>query len=194
MAKSDPINDPEYKSTGDVATRIMERMVRMPPKQHKDAPKPTTAQAEAQRRRRENERQERPASSGWLVAPLKNGCMCLNLGDAETVFVEILQVPESRVKDYLDAFNGGANYLRVFHFPVGGDISIFEAVNRFIAKRFEGGSRVLAAFYGKGIQREFQRQFEAADARDKILGGGRWHTVTPISGACASAGSASPSA
>jgi hypothetical protein len=36
MAKSDPVKDPEYKGVGDVATRIMERMVRMPPKQHKD--------------------------------------------------------------------------------------------------------------------------------------------------------------
>ena len=52
------------KDVGDVATRIMERMVRMPPERHKDAMKPTTAQAEAQRRRREKERNERPASNG----------------------------------------------------------------------------------------------------------------------------------
>jgi hypothetical protein len=43
-------------SCPDIATQIMERMVRLPPKPHKDALKPTTAQAEAQRRRREKER------------------------------------------------------------------------------------------------------------------------------------------
>lgn len=120
--------------------------------------------------------------------------MCLNLRDAETVFVGILQVPENCAKDYLDALNGGANDLRVFHFPIGVDIRIFKAVNRFIAKRFDGGSRVLAAFYGKGIQRDFQRQLEAADSRDIILQKGCWHTVTPISGVYASEGTALPCA
>jgi hypothetical protein len=43
----------------DIATKIMERMVRMPPEQHKDAMKPGTAQGEAQRRRREKERKDR---------------------------------------------------------------------------------------------------------------------------------------
>ena len=163
----------------------MRRALTSPPKPHKEM--------KIGKRKAKAEPRERPASKGrihkgdWLVAPLKNGCMCLNLGDAETVFVGILQVPESRVKDYLDAFDGGANNLRVFHFPIGGDISIFEAVNRFIAKRFDGGSRVLAAFYGKSMQRDFQRQLESADARDEILQGGCWHTVTPISGASASA-------
>ena len=48
----------------DVATRIMERMVRMPPKQHKDAQKPTTPQGEAQRRRREKERERTSSLEG----------------------------------------------------------------------------------------------------------------------------------
>jgi hypothetical protein len=140
------------------------------------------------------EPKERPASKGrvhkgndWLVAPLQKGCMCLNLRDAEAVFVGILQVPKSRVKDYLDDFNGRASNLRVLHFPIGRDISIFEAVNRFIAKRFNGGSRVFAAFYGKGMQRDFHRQLESENTRDAILRGGCWHTVTPISRACARA-------
>jgi hypothetical protein len=64
MAKSYPTKDAKRKDIGDVATRIMERMVRMPPKPHKDAQKPTTTQGEAQRRRREKERKERPASKG----------------------------------------------------------------------------------------------------------------------------------
>jgi len=58
------VGGPDKDIGGDVATRIMERMVRMPPKQHKDAPKPTTPQGEAQRSRREKERKERPASKG----------------------------------------------------------------------------------------------------------------------------------
>jgi hypothetical protein len=45
--------------THDVATQIMERMVRLPPKPRKVAPKPTTPQGEAQRRRRENERKSK---------------------------------------------------------------------------------------------------------------------------------------
>ena len=164
----------------------------MPPKPHKDM--------KVGKRKAKGEPKERAASKrrihkgDWLVAPLQNGCMCLNLGDAETVFVGILQVPESRVKDYLDAFNGRANDLRVFHFPISRDIRIFEAVNRFISKRFDGSSRVLAAFYGKGVQRDFQRQLESADTRDKILRGGCWHTVTPISSASASAKRLAPSA
>ena len=36
---------------------IMERLLRMRPKPHKDAPKPTGARADAQRRRREKERE-----------------------------------------------------------------------------------------------------------------------------------------
>lgn len=36
MAKSDPTKDHECKDIGDAATRIMERMVRMPPKPHKE--------------------------------------------------------------------------------------------------------------------------------------------------------------
>jgi len=35
---------------------IMTRLLRMPPEQQKDAPKPTTAKGASQRRRRENER------------------------------------------------------------------------------------------------------------------------------------------
>lgn len=46
----------DNQQTPDIATRIMERMVRMPPKPHKVAPKPATPQGEAQRRRREKER------------------------------------------------------------------------------------------------------------------------------------------
>jgi hypothetical protein len=57
------IKAPEHRIPPEAAA-IMARMVCMPPKQHKDAPKPTTAQAEAQRRRREKERKERPASKG----------------------------------------------------------------------------------------------------------------------------------
>jgi hypothetical protein len=84
----------------------MESMVLMPPKPHQDM--------KVGKRKAKGEPKERAASKrrihkgDWLVAPLQNGCMCLNLGDAETVFVGILQVPESRVKDYLDAFNGSA--------------------------------------------------------------------------------------
>ncbi|MGC2221823.1 MAG: hypothetical protein WA624_05380 [Methylocella sp.] len=85
--------------------------------------------------------------------------------DAKTVF-------ESRVKDRFDGFNCGTNDLRVFHFPIGGDIRIFKAVDRFIAKRFDGGSRVFAVFYGKGAQCDPQRELESVDAGDGILRGG----------------------
>ena len=43
----------------DEERRIMERLLRMRPEPHKDAPKPTGARANAQRRRRQKER-ERP--------------------------------------------------------------------------------------------------------------------------------------
>jgi len=57
-------NPPKTSLSGhDVATRIMERMVHMPPKQHKDAPKPITPQGEAQRRRREKERKHSKEAS-----------------------------------------------------------------------------------------------------------------------------------
>jgi hypothetical protein len=46
------------KPHDDIATKIMAVMVRMPPKQHKAAPKPQTPKGTAQRRRRENERQQ----------------------------------------------------------------------------------------------------------------------------------------
>jgi hypothetical protein len=41
----------------DEERRIMERLLRMPPEPHKDAPKPTGARAEGQRRRRLKERE-----------------------------------------------------------------------------------------------------------------------------------------
>jgi hypothetical protein len=185
MTKSDPTKDPEFQN-------VVRHLLNTPPKPHKEM--------KIGKREAKPELKERSAPKGsihkidWLVAPLQNGCMCLNLWNADTFFVGILQIPESRVKDYLDGFNGSASDLRVFHFPMRGDIGIFEAVDRFIAKRFDGSSRVVAAFYGNGAQRDFQRHLESADARDIILQGGSWHTVTPISGASATCEKRAPSA
>jgi len=50
-------NAVKEKPQNDLAAQIMAAMVRMPPEQHKAAPKPMTAKGKAQRRRRENERQ-----------------------------------------------------------------------------------------------------------------------------------------
>ncbi|MGH6837299.1 MAG: hypothetical protein ACREDT_00560 [Methylocella sp.] len=54
MAAKSKTSDQE--NIPDIATRIMERMVRMPPRPHKVAPRLLTPQGEAQRRRREKER------------------------------------------------------------------------------------------------------------------------------------------
>src|ERR1700730_7821827 len=111
MAKSDPVKDNSWQRF----EHAVDAAVKSGPK-HKIG-----------KRKAPSEPKERPASKGripkddWLVAPLKNGCMCLNLVDAGTVFVEILQLSESRVKGYLNDFDGGARDLCVFHFPIGGD-------------------------------------------------------------------------
>ncbi len=115
----------------------------------------------------------------WWVIPAPNGLQCVNLVDGETISVGILQVAKDRVKDYLNDFDGGADDLRVFHFPVGRDVGAFKAVDRFISNQFDFGSRVFAAFYGKGMQRDLQRKFEAANSGDSFLRDGCWHAFAP---------------
>lgn len=51
------------ESRPDIADRIMAAMVRMPPEQHKAAPKPETPKGMAQRRRREREAAQRRGAS-----------------------------------------------------------------------------------------------------------------------------------
>jgi hypothetical protein len=125
----------------------------------------------------------RARDTQWWIIPLLEGCQCVNLIDAETLSVGLLQVPEDRIESYLDDFDGRSDDFRVFHFPISGDSGIFEAIDSFIAKRFNGGSRVFAAFYGKGMQRHFQRQFKAANSSDSFLRNGCWHVVTPAAAA-----------
>jgi hypothetical protein len=115
----------------------------------------------------------------WWVIPMDGGCLCVNLADGETVSARILQVSESRIKNYLNDFDRGSDDFRVFHFTLGRNAGIFETIDSFIAKRFNGGSRVFAAFYGKGIQRDLQSQFKAANSGDELLRAGSWHTVPP---------------
>ena len=116
----------------------------------------------------------------WWIIPLGNGCQCTNLSNGKTVFVSISQLANCRVKDCADYIKGGSDNLSVVHFPVGGDVGIFEMVDRFIAKRFDGSSRIFAALYSEGTQRDLKRVMESSESRNVMLVGGDWHSVAPI--------------
>jgi hypothetical protein len=106
--------------------------------------------------------------SYWAI-PLKDGVQCTDLGTGETVFVLIIKIPDGIVKHCLDDFDCGTNDLRVIHFPVSRDVGILEAVNRFIAKRFNGHMGAVAACYDKGSKRDLKRVLKSAYPNEEFL-------------------------
>ena len=118
--------------------------------------------------------------SSWWTIPLRDGFQCTNLDDGETVFVSILQLSQSCIKTNADNIKRRANHLSVAHFPVGRDTGIFKVVDSLIAKQFNGGSRIFAALYSEGAQRDLKRVLESSESGNVILLAADWHSVAPI--------------
>jgi hypothetical protein len=114
----------------------------------------------------------------WTI-PTDDGVQCTNLENGDTVFVSILEVSKEAIENGFNHVDCGPDNFSVFHFPFGRDAGILEAVNRFIADRFNSGPRIFAVCYGKGAKREFERMVQSTDARAEFLRTGYGHFVIP---------------
>jgi hypothetical protein len=116
----------------------------------------------------------------WTI-PINDGVQCTNLDTGETIFVLIVNIFQGTIENSFDNFDCGTNDLCVIHFSVSRNIGIFEAVNRFIAKRFNGRTGVLAACYDKGSKRDLKRVLKSTDPNNEFLRIRDRHLAIPFS-------------
>ena len=121
-------------------------------------------------------------SAGYWTIPTRYGCQCVDFESGEIRRVLVVKLSENGVKNCFDGVDRGPGDLCVLHLSRGEDVRVSEAIDRFLAKRFDGGSRFFAAYYGELPQRQVESVLESADSAHELIGMvDAFHSVVPPS-------------